>query len=134
MLSRGPVPVMWRLRWAGVAGAAPVLVLSPFPHSASQLALQRGGGAGKRHSTAAVTQAQAYAGAAVARTATGQFAPAINASKRRRTDGGLSGGGGAAGDDAEYPGLPAGMKRPSLQVGGGVTWQRKRFAAGCCDG
>ncbi|PSC72449.1 myb-related B-like isoform B [Micractinium conductrix] len=75
----------------------------------------RGGGAGKRHSTAAVTQAQAYAGAAVARTATGQFAPAINASKRRRTDGGLSGGGGAAGDDAEYPGLPAGMKRPSLQ-------------------
>lgn len=82
--------------------------------------LQRGS---KRHSTAAVTSQQAYAGAAVARTATGQFAPAINSNKRRRTDGssGGSGGGPAAAaaapaGDAEYPGLPVGMKRPSLKV------------------
>ncbi|KAL4444372.1 hypothetical protein ABPG75_012109 [Micractinium tetrahymenae] len=71
----------------------------------------------KRHSSAAAVT-QAYAGAVVGRTATGQFAPAINASKRRRTDGsGGVAGGTAAGPagDAEYPGLPAGMQRPSLQ-------------------
>lgn len=71
----------------------------------------------KRHPSAAAAP-QAYTGAAVGRTATGQFAPAINASKRRRVDGSSGMGGGAAvgpAGDAEYPGLPAGMKRPSLQ-------------------
>lgn len=78
--------------------------------------LQRGS---KRHPPAAAVT-QAYTGAAVGRTATGQFAPAINASKRRRVEGGSTMAGcpaaGLAGD-AEYPGLPAGMARPSLQVG-----------------
>ncbi len=74
--------------------------------------MQRGS---KRHSTAPVVS-QAYAGAAVARTATGQFAPALpNAHKRRRTD---------APQDADYPGLPVGMTRPSLQVGG--VWGGER--------
>ena len=61
--------------------------------------------------------AQAYAGAAVARTANGQFAPAINSSKRRRTEGSVGPSQPPLPPrDAEYPGLPAGMKRPSLQV------------------
>ena len=71
--------------------------------------MQRGS---KRHSTAPVVS-QAYVGAAVARTATGQFAPALtNPLKRRRTD---------VQQGAEYPGLPAGMTRPSLQVGRGAA-------------
>ena len=79
--------------------------------SRSFCSAQRGS---KRHSTAPVVS-QAYAGAAVARTATGQFAPALNnAHKRRRTD---------APQDADYPGLPVGMTRPSLQVGESrVAW------------
>lgn len=75
----------------------------------------------KRHSGA--VSAQAYAGAAVARTATGQFAPAM-LSKRRRTDGGVQG-------DAEYPGLPAsGMTRPSIKVGGLLGRGRRMRAVG----
>jgi hypothetical protein len=112
-----------------VAHSPPTGLIDACSHSpASHLAtlpaptptLQRGI---KRHACEAVT-AQAYVGAAVARTATGQFAPALNSNKRRRADGGGGGSGsgqldGAAGD-AEYPGLPSGMKRPSLQVSGSV--------------
>lgn len=103
-------------RWRGSRIRGPASTFMPSMLCYTLLALQRGS---KRHPSAAAAP-QAYTGAAVGRTATGQFAPAINASKRRRVDGSSGMGGGAAvgpAGDAEYPGLPAGMKRPSLQVG-----------------